>query len=293
MLRGWMCLLLIGWSYTQGTDPWEEELFEDLFAPSSSISTDSRDTLPSSSGMREWDDTLLSPSKPPAPLRLIDSPLWQDLTIDPRTNAKISTNRPFQVKIVRPKVQNNKGHPLIHGFDKWYLYVVKAEEVRINGRILRSNGLPIYMTIVSLAPQIEELPAVLESPALMLKGIVDYGDTITKYFKQEKKRLRGVLDSLLKLPLPPEELQADAMEKLLERVGDSLVYAEAHYELYKAFRQAKRSGKGLVQFFLSFPLNRTLTYSIYSAPYALPRYFLPQESDAPGPPEERKKRRRS
>jgi hypothetical protein len=190
---------------------------------------------------------------------------------------------------VRPIPQNTKGHPLIHGFDKWYLYIVKAEEVRIENRVMRTNGLPVYLAIVSPAPQIEELPTVLESPALMLKGLVDYGDTIVKYFKQEKNRLKATLDSLLTLPLPPDELQADQMEALLTRVADSLVYAEAYYQLYRDFKRAKGSGKALVQFFLSFPFNRTLTYSIYSAPYALPRYLPPETTSVP---EERKRKGR-
>jgi hypothetical protein len=124
----------------------------------------------------------------------------------------------------------------------------------------------------------------------MLKGLVEYGDTIVKHFKREKKRLQGVLDSLLKLPIPPDEMQADAMEQLLERVGDSLVYAEAHYELYRAFKKAKSSGKTLVSFFLSFPFNRTLTYSVYSAPYALPRYYPPEMEESSPPPTARRRR---
>lgn len=287
---GLLCLVLI-YAYAQesdsldiGAEAWEDFLSMPTSAP--------KDTSPPPASEAPWlYDTLLEPPKPPPPLRLIDSPIARDLTMDPKTNRRISTNRAFTVKIVRAIPQNTKGYPLIHGFDTWYLYIVRAEEVRIENRVMRTNGLPVYLAIVSPAPQIEELPTVLESPALMLKGLVDYGDTIVKYFKQEKKRLRATLDSLLALPVPPDELQADQMEALLTRVADSLVYAEAYYELYKDFKRAKGSGKALVQFFLSFPFNRTLTYSIYSAPYALPRY-LPPETTSP-PAERKRKSRRS
>ncbi|GIV23191.1 MAG: hypothetical protein N3A68_02520 [Bacteroidia bacterium] len=283
-----LCLLLVH-AYAQEGDSLDigDELWEDfLSAPASAP----KDTGTSPISEVPWMyDTLLESPKPPPPLRLIDSPIARDLTSDPKTNRRISTNRAFNVKIVRPIPQNTKGHPLIHGFDKWYLYIVKAEEVRIENRVMRTNGLPVYLAIVSPAPQIEELPTVLESPALMLKGLVDYGDTIVKYFKQEKNRLKATLDSLLTLPLPPDELQADQMEALLTRVADSLVYAEAYYQLYRDFKRAKGSGKALVQFFLSFPFNRTLTYSIYSAPYALPRYLPPETTSVP---EERKRKGR-
>jgi len=150
--------------------------------------------------------------------------------------------------------------------------------------------LPVYLALVSPAPKLDELPTVIESPALMVKGLVDYGDTIVKHFKREKKRLQAVLDSLLQLPLPPDEMQADAMEKLLERVHDSLVYADAYYTLYRDFKRARGSGKALVSFFLSFPFNRTLTYSIYSAPYALPRYVPPEANPAEAPSKPKRKR---
>lgn len=277
------------WAQNEG-DSLEEELFEELSEPKPAL----KDTQPKADVQSPPNspvpDTLFNPPKPPPPLRLIDSPIATDLTLDPRVNARISTNRPFQVQIVRAKLQNFQGHPLVHGFDTWYLYIVKAEEVRINGRVLRSQGLPIYLAVVSPAPRLNELPTVLESPALMLKGLVDYGDTLVKHFKREKKRLQATLDSLLKLPLPPDEMQTNAMEKLLERVHDSLVYADAYYELYRDFKKAKSSGKALVSFFLSFPFNRTLTYSIYSAPYALPRYLPPESSPAEPAPSQKRKR---
>lgn len=277
----------------QPPSSWEEELWEDLLEDTAAVSRAApRDTAAPEAPPSWMQDTLLAPPKPPPPLRLIDSPIAQDLTLDPRINARISTNNPFYVKIIRAKAQNTKGKPLIYGFDTWYLYIVKAEEVRIEGRVMRTQGLPVYLAIVSSEAQLEELPTVLESPALMLKGLVDYGDTIVKHFKREKKRLKGVLDSLLTLPIPPDELQADAMEQLLERVADSLVYAEAYYELYRRFKSAKNSGEGLVEFFLSFFFNRTLTYSIYAAPYALPRY-IPEQGTSTAAPEPRKKRRKS
>lgn len=277
--------------WAQGeSDLLEEEFFQELSGAKPALP----DTQPQRAAQAPPDlpaaDTLFNPPKPPPPLRLIDSPVASDLTLDPRVNARISTHRPFQVQIVRGKLQNFQGHPLLHGFDTWYLYIVKAEEVRINGRVLRSQGLPVYLAVVSPAPKLDELPTVLESPALMIKGLVDYGDTIVKHFKREKKRLQSVLDSLLQLPLPPDELQADAMEKLLERVHDSLVYADAYYELYREFKRSKSSGKTLVNFFLSFPFNRTLTYSIYSAPYALPRYVPPEASPAEPAPSQKRKR---
>jgi len=272
------------------SDLLEEELFEELSGAKPAL----QDTQPKVAAAPPSDlpasDTLFNPPQPPPPLRLIDSPIASDLTLDPRTNARLSTRRPFTVQIVRAKLQNFQGHPLIHGFDTWYLYIVRAEEVRLNGRVLRSQGLPVYLALVSPAPKLDELPTVIESPALMVKGLIDYGDTIVKHFKREKKRLQAVLDSLLQLPLPPDELQAEAMEKLLERVQDSLVYANAYYALYRDFKKAKSSGKALVSFFLSFPFNRTLTYSIYSAPYALPRYVPPEATPAEAPSKPKRKR---
>lgn len=283
-------ILLMGLLYAQGTDLLDENFWDALSEDSLARSslTDTAMAL-QEEGSALSEDTLFNPPKPPPPLRLIDSPLQEKLPVSGNSWVYVSTNRPFRVQIVRPIPQNYKGYPLAHGFDTWYLYIVKAEQLRIAGKVVQTRGLPIYLAIVSPAKAIEELPTVLDAPALMIKGIVDYGDTIVKHFKKERKRLRSVLDSLMKQPISEDELQAEEQERLLEKVGDSLVYAEAYYRLYRAFKQAKASHKALIQFFLSHPFNRSLTYSIYSAPYALPRYVPPVEKALPAP----KRRRRS
>jgi len=228
------------------------------------------------------EDTLYEVPKRPPPLRLIDSPRYRRLTLDPKANRRIRTTSPFQVQIVRPKLQNPKGHPIPHGFETYYLYIVRAEEVRIEGKVLRTSGLPLYLAITSPSKQLsEELPTILESPALMLKGIVDYGDTIVSYFKKEKERLSKVIDSLRLLPPPPDSIQAETFQMLQQNTQDSLDYAQAHYELYRAFKRAKGSGATLVQFFLSYPFNRDLVHSIYARPYALPCYRPPSQKEAP------------
>jgi len=278
-------LMLMGLLFAQGTAAEEVDVdeLEELFGNPEAKTGVSSDTVAlAGQGAQDpfADDTLYERPLPPPPLRLIDSPRSPRLTLDPTVNKRIRTTRPFQVQIVRPKLQNNKGHPLPYGFDTYYLYIVKAEEVRIAGKVMRSNGLPVYLAIVSpekILP--DELPTVLESPALMLKGIVDYGDTIVKFFKNEKERLEKTLDSLRKLAPPPDEYQAERFQEHLQKTEDSLHYAEAHYELYRAFKNAKKSGQGLIQFFLSYPFNRDFMHSIYARPYALPQY-RPPTSDA-------------
>ncbi|MDW8416895.1 MAG: hypothetical protein RML92_05015 [Bacteroidia bacterium] len=278
--------------YGQGRDQIDEDFLEDIFsessAPSDSTSRDTITSLTTAPPPLEQ-DTLLNPPKILPPLRLIDSPVQQYLPIGDIQTLRVSTERPFLVQLVRPKLQNSKGYPLIYGFETWYLYVVKTEQVRVDGKVIHTRSLPVYLAIVSSAESLEDVPVVLETPALMLKGIVDYGDTIVKYFKREKKRLRMVLDSLMKQPVSEDAIQAEEQERTLEKVADSLDYAEAYYELYKKLRSAKASDKGMIQFFLDFPFNRTLTYSIYSAPYALPRYEPPRSESAS---RRQKKRRR-
>ncbi len=276
------CLILMGLLAAQGTTV-EEDAPEELL-----WELDSRTVSPDTGAQaREGgqnplaDDTLYERPLPPPPLRLIDSPRSPRLTLDPKVNKRIRTTRPFKVQIVRPKLQNNKGYPLPYGFDTYYLYIVRAEEVRIEGKVMRTNGLPIYLAITSPAKTLpDELPTVLESPALMLKGIIDYGDTIVNFFKNEKSRLEKDLDSLRKLAPPPDEYQAERFQEYLQKTEDSLHYAEVHYELYRAFKNAKKSGQGLIQFFLSYPFNRDFMHSIYARPYALPEYH-PPTSEAP------------
>ncbi len=286
-----LALLLIGLSLFSGLSAqgsqseWDglDELLEDPF-----LSPKPSDTLSSSpdakgAEMPLADDTLYEKPKPPPPLRLIDSPRYTRLTLDNRINKRIRTSHPFLVQIVRPKLQNHKGYPLEYGFDTYYLYILRAEEVRIEGKVIRSSGLPIYLAIVSLAQNLpDELPTVLESPALMLKGIVDYGDTIVRYFKNEKERLQKTLDSLRLLPEPPDEYQAEQFQQHLKNTADSLAYAEAHYELYRHFKRAKGSSQSLIQFFLSYPFNRDLVHSIYARPYALPQYQPPSQTSPNG-----------
>ncbi len=270
---------------------WEDldKLLEDPFAPDAEVDTASVRASQTSGGDPLAEDTLYEKPAPPPPLRLIDSPRYTRLTFDPKINRRIRTTHPFQVQILRPKIQNSKGYPLPYGFDIYYLYIVRSEEVRIEGKVLRSNGLPLYLAIVSLAPNLpDELPTVLTSPALMLKGIVDYGDTIVQYFKNEKTRLLTTLDSLRKLAPPPDEYQNEQFQEHLKKTEDSLRYAEAHYELYRTFKSAKGSGQALIQFFLAYPLNRDLTHSIYARPYALPQYQSPVSA-----PSDKKKRKKN
>ncbi|MCS7162528.1 MAG: hypothetical protein NZ958_04265 [Bacteroidia bacterium] len=267
-------LLGLGWLLAQSSEI--EETADDLLKPDSLAGT--TQSAISSRPLEEDALASLFPVPKPPPLRLIDSPLNNRLTTDPRINARISTLRPFKVRLVRPMLQNSRGYPLVHGFDTWYLYVVRVQEIRVEDKPLRANGLPIYTLLISKAASLQELPATVESNALMLKGIVDYGDTIVAYFKKEKARLQKCLDSLSALPLPEAEVERDQLLLLRKRVEDSLTYAEAHYGLYKEFRRAKRTPHHLVSFFLGFPFNRALTYSVYSAPYALPQYHPSQSS---------------
>ncbi|MCX8112909.1 MAG: hypothetical protein N3E49_06940 [Bacteroidia bacterium] len=280
----WMILLLglmYGQDKTSQEGSYEEDFLEDIFSEPP-LQAPKPDTIPlQADSYSLTEDTVLNPPKPFPPLRLIDSPIQRSLPVGGNTRITLSTNRPFLVQIVRPKLQNAKGYPLIYGFDTWYLYIVKAEQVRVRGKTLQTNGLPVYLTIVSSAKTLEDIPTVVESTALMIKGLVDYGDTIVKHFKREKKRLKITLDSLLAQPIPDDEIQAEEQRNLIERVADSLDYAESYYELYRNFKRAKASEKALVQFFLTYPFNRSLSYSIYSAPYALPRYAPPKEESPP------------
>jgi len=288
----WISLFLLGRLPAQGSrSEWEglDELLEDPFL--SEKLSDSTASTPESQSLDPMiaEDTLYDKPIPPPPLRLIDSPRYTRLTMDPRVNKRIRTNSPFQVQLVRPRLQNNKGYPLSCGFDTYYLYIVRVEEVRIEGKVLRSGGLPVYLAIVSFAENLpDEIATVLQSPALMLKGIVDYGDTIVPYFKNERERLKKTLDSLQLLPEPPDEYQAEKFQQLLQKTADSLAYAEAHYELYRHFKSARSSGQSLVRFFLSYPFNRDLVHSIYSRPYALPQYQPPAQA-----PPDRKKHKKS
>ncbi len=271
----WSLLLFLRFVWAQGDDLEDLDIGSfflfDKAPPAAQDTT--RSTSQAFSPQPFEEDTFLEKPKPPPPLRLIDSPRYRRLTLDERVNRKIRTSAPFRVQIIRAKLQHNKGYPLRYGFDTWYLYIVRAEEVRIEGKVMRTSGLPIYLAIISLSKNLpDDLPTVLESTAFMLKGIVDYGDTIVNHFRLEKIRLEKTLDSLRALPEPPEELAAEIFRELVQRTSDSLHYAAAHYELYRSFKRAKGSGQALVQFFLSFPFNRDLNYSLYAAPYALPRY---------------------
>lgn len=274
LLRG--VLLTVLWLYAQEKKPVEEDIWGDLFEEETTAGdTTSNKTTEPVHEVSLVEDTLAVPLKRLPPLRLIDT------SVHPRLPTatgfvQVSTNHPFLVQLVRPKLVNTRGYPLPHGFDTWYLYIVRTEQFRVGTKVINTQGCPAFLAIVSPAKELSELPTVLESPSLMLKGIVDFGDTIVKHFKEEKKRLKSVLDSLMRQRVSEDEIHAEAQLTLLERVADSLEYAASHYELYRHFRRAKASEKLLVEFFLSFPFNRTLTYSIYAAPYALPRY-IPSE----------------
>ena len=279
-------LILMGLLFAQGTAVEDDEL-EELF-DEPGFGRGASDTVALSERIPQdplADEPLYEKPLSPPPLRLIDSPRSPRLTLDPKVNKRIRTTRPFKVQIVRPKPQNSKGYPLPYGFDTYYLYIVKVEEVRIEGKVVRSNGLPIYLAITSPAKTLpDELPTVLESPALMLKGIVDYGDTIVNFFKDEKERLTKALDSLRQLAPPPDEYQAEQFQEHIQKTEDSLRYAKAHYELYRAFKSAKKSSQGLIQFFLSYPFNRDFMHSIYARPYALPQYRPPTSDTTPKKP---------
>ncbi|MGQ9863904.1 MAG: hypothetical protein ACUVRD_05430 [Bacteroidia bacterium] len=208
------------------------------------------------------------------PLRLIDSVIFPDITTSERANKKVRTTRAFKVQIARPELMTPTGKKLLHGFDTWYLYVVRATDIRIEGAPLRNNTLPTYLAIISDIPRNPSLPEVFESPALMIKGIVDYGDTFPRYLKRETKRLKGVLDSLALLPVPFDPEEAERFDRLVQKTHDSLTSAQVYYRLYRTFRRVKNNPAALIGFFLSFPFNRSLNYSIYSDPYALPQFRL-------------------
>jgi hypothetical protein len=111
-----------------------------------------------------------------------------NVTADDSVNFHIRLTQGFDVLIEEPKVQSTRGYKVKNGFSTYYLYVVKAEKIRVNGHLLANNGYRTFLVVHSDKKRVMKDPDSIRSRALYLIGMIDTigGTTVREQYEQKQ-----------------------------------------------------------------------------------------------------------
>lgn len=109
-----------------------------------------------------------------------------NVTADDSVNFHIRLTQGFDVLIEEPRVQSTRGYKVKNGFSTYYLYVVKAEKILVNGHLLANNGYRTFLVVHSDKKRVMKDPDSIRSRALYLIGMIDTigGATVREQYEQ-------------------------------------------------------------------------------------------------------------
>ncbi|MBX3102333.1 MAG: hypothetical protein KF690_07495 [Bacteroidetes bacterium] len=112
-----------------------------------------------------------------------------NITASDSVNFHIRLTQGFDVTIYNPKVQSTRGYRVKNGFSTYYLYVVKAEKILVNGHLLENNGNRTFLVVYSDKKRVVKDPDSIQSRALYLLGMIDTigGTTMREESEQQQK----------------------------------------------------------------------------------------------------------
>jgi hypothetical protein len=210
--------------------------------------------------------------------QLIDTIEDPFVTLNDSVNKRLSLLKGFDVSIISPEKVSGSGVKLKHGFDTYYLHVVKAKRVLVNGEPINNRGEDTYLAIITTDSRPDVEFDSIGGRALFLKGIVAGENPEAKidFYEKQAKKFDVAADSF--------SVMIDSLfvvEPWVKKRRDDyrLMASNCRFtaEAYGAFLDAGSE----TDFFLTHYMNFSDRFNIYTHPYGLPEVKPP-----PPPPEE-------
>jgi hypothetical protein len=218
--------------------------------------------------------------------QIIDTAVWPYVTADDTVNTYLKRLSGVDVVIDRPKIHHSKGVEVVHGFKKYYIYIVSSKLVTINGvPLLDTVERRIYLLVTAPYKKIalDSLP-VIYSRALFLLGMYDIDELELQAFALYVADCKNKADSVLTLiegyknsgrPIPSRMLSG------YQAMCDEVDISAHLYRLYSEFIKVKKKKRRLSRFFTGNAFNnRSLRYNAISSPYGLPEIRKEEETQS-------------
>lgn len=213
-----------------------------------------------------------------AAAQLIDTIEDPFVTLNDSVNKRLSLLKGFDVSIISPEKVSGSGVKLKHGFDTYYMHVVKSKRVLVNGEPINNRGEDTYLAIITTDSRPDVEFDSIGGRALFLKGIVagENPEAKIEFYEKQAKKFDVAADSFTVL--------IDSLfvvEPWVKKRRDDfrLMASNCRFtaEAYGAFLDAGTEA----DFFMTHYMNFSDRFNIYTHPYGLPEVKPP-----PPPPEE-------
>lgn len=232
----------------------------------------------------------------PARAQLFDTVEEPFVTKSDSVNERLRILKGFTVAIKEPELITNGGIRLRYGFDTWWLHVVAAKSIYIEGAPLDNRGELTYVALIVKAAPADAGEVDLEADslvgrALFFKAIVagenpeakiDFYKSLAKKYDAAADSFTVLVDSLFMAePWVPKR-----------RDDYRLMAANCRFtaDAYEAFVRAGDYGDDVGRFFLSHYLNFSDQVNIHTQPYGLPEILPTPKAAEPALAPKKKKR---
>lgn len=231
---------------------------------------------------------------------MIDTVEDPNITANDSVNKKLSVLKGFNVVILEPEVVTNGGVRVKNGFDTYYIHVVAAKDILVEGVKIRNRGERTLLAISAHTANLKLDSNAIASRALFLKGLVlgenpaQKGEDLKSRAQRSKKEadsIKTVVDSTF---MPELELVEKAKYLRYKADEDSL-----GSEAYAQFARTGFKGNDVARFFLSRYFARSEDYNGWTHPYGLPEIIPAEKQALPVPkkkgkiPKEKKEKKRT
>jgi hypothetical protein len=231
---------------------------------------------------------------------MIDTVEDPNITVSDSVNKRLSVLKGFKVLIMEPEVVTNGGVKVKNGFDTYYIHVVAAKDIFVDGAKVKNRGERTFLAISAHSTSLKLDSSAIESRALFLKGLVlgenpkQKGEDLKKRAERSKKEadsIKTVVDSTF---MPELELIEKAKYLRYKAEQDSM-----GSEAYAEFSRTGFKGNDVARFFLSRYFARSEDYNGWTHPYGLPEIIPAEKQVLPVPkkkgkiPKEKKEKTRT
>lgn len=217
-----------------------------------------------------------------AQAQVLDSSVNPWLTTSDTVNRRLANNQPVEIEVDYPKLMTRQGVPVEYGYGVYYLYVIRATEVRVSGASVITNDKPIYLAVWSDLAEITIEPLEIRSPALLIKGMIDNADSLSKLYAEQADRSWDYTDSLRQV-IQKITYRTQRVEKqwsaAVTRLNNDLYYRDLYRQFITYRNESMFEDMGL--FFVAPYFNdRTLKQNVVNTPWGLPMLNFTEEERA-------------
>lgn len=171
--------------------------------------------------------------------QLLDARVNPNLTPSDSINRRLAASEAFTLSINDPKIVNRKGVEMVNGFQTYYLYVVTARDVMIEGLPLLHRGADVYFLMTCEYKEIDFELEPFETRATLLKGMIDKPDSMMHIYREKIAESAALVDTLEKQLAAMKQIP-NKLRRRYDAAGTMLNNDRYYYQLYLLFKDYKK-----------------------------------------------------